>query len=1078
MIKRNRILTWMFLTLALMLPSAPAAAQTPEPPTELIPSMEAAPTSDPVLTADPGLTADGPNDWPQYGRDPQRSNYSPVQVDPPYCFAWKWYEAPLASRAQPVVSAGRLFIGSMDGVLYARDATSGAPLWSYNARSPIRHSAAVYNGTTVIFTTHAGLTIALNAATGSLVWSRQTGSSSTAPLVDPTAGRVYLASADGTLTALNAASGGLVWSAGLGAPILTTPALSVDGNVIYTGTEYIEAVAVNAQSGAVLWRTRLQGQSLADRSPVVAGSQVYYRSQPLDFFHVLLQSSGDAVMDQAGGWSLSWNTTWAGSTWAADWANVRTRIVNHLNANPHQQTFFALNAASGALNASGPAPVLYTFGNNDIPSQPVASPAGLFLPYRARHGIQTDSNTVHVSTKYDAELGRMDPASLDITGLTSSGKINSSGTVEFRMTSDEPAILTMGGNILWVDNWERLGGLNVSSGALVHGAAVSNDWPECYVQCGPGSPRNFFPMSGTGPAYPFPNPRVTEGHQRSGAVIANNMVYWRVIEGGIGALNRQSGTSCPAPQVWGPGANPQRPSAPPSNNRSLGDYLDLDLTQPRADAPADLVNRLRAEVDTLVSANGHWMPFYLERGFSYTAVWPYNTTKTERPPLVGYNAHGNVYFHDPGDLLLAMAQAYPYLDPALQTKTKNYMAAEMGRFPPLSDLPFFSSGGTQDWLRSGIAREGYNVPFRSQLNNWPPAAANLNALYALWLWSKNTGDWSYAQARWNDAKAFFDARTPPDHANGKMDYFSDLAGVIGYYRLAVKFGNAAEANRARTIALNFMNEIKANPQAFFSRADNQYLDPRDETRGWYAPALFGLTPEVGLFLREQTGGAAATYLIDKEYGVNGNGLRWWYLTRAGAHAEIGESSFAAPNAAWSHFLGHAYLLGKSREDLLPVLDRPWGKADVYSIQKITAALQASPKSPNFSGSAISAQPPSGPSGAELAFTVLAVNSGIAPSGPVTITVTLPAGLTYVGNTLAMEPPGTNSVAPSTITWQGTQPSNGVIRLTFRAFIGVPANVSQALAVGVQISNPDTPAVQLTTIVFANPKNIFLPVTRK
>lgn len=68
------------------------------------------------------------SDWPQLGRDPQRTNYSPQQINAPYCYAWKWYGVPFASRAQPVVASGRLFIGGMDGKLYARNATTGAPL--------------------------------------------------------------------------------------------------------------------------------------------------------------------------------------------------------------------------------------------------------------------------------------------------------------------------------------------------------------------------------------------------------------------------------------------------------------------------------------------------------------------------------------------------------------------------------------------------------------------------------------------------------------------------------------------------------------------------------------------------------------------------------------------------------------------------------------------------------------------------------------------------------------------------------------------------------------------------------------
>ncbi len=161
-----------------------------------------------------------PADWPQLGRDAQRTNYSPQQVNPPYCYAWKWYGVPMASRAQPVVASGRLFIGGMDGVMYARDATTGAELWKVQTGGPIRHSAGVLGGA-VVFSSHDGFTYALNAADGALLWKRATGPSATAPLVDESRGWVYVASTAGSLTALRADDGATQWGFDAGAPILT-----------------------------------------------------------------------------------------------------------------------------------------------------------------------------------------------------------------------------------------------------------------------------------------------------------------------------------------------------------------------------------------------------------------------------------------------------------------------------------------------------------------------------------------------------------------------------------------------------------------------------------------------------------------------------------------------------------------------------------------------------------------------------------------------------------------------------------------------------------------------------------------
>ena len=93
--------------LALLSFPAPSTAQTPPNASQLLYLPIIHSFSIPALQ---------PTDWPQYGRDPQRTNASPQAVEPPYCYAWKWYAVPFASRLQPVVAGGRLYVGGMDGV--------------------------------------------------------------------------------------------------------------------------------------------------------------------------------------------------------------------------------------------------------------------------------------------------------------------------------------------------------------------------------------------------------------------------------------------------------------------------------------------------------------------------------------------------------------------------------------------------------------------------------------------------------------------------------------------------------------------------------------------------------------------------------------------------------------------------------------------------------------------------------------------------------------------------------------------------------------------------------------------------
>lgn len=86
-------------------------------------------------------------------------------------------------------------------------------------------------------------------------------------------------------------------------------------------------------------------------------------------------------------------------------------------------------------------------------------------------------------------------------------------------------------------------------------------------------------------------------------------------------------------------------------------------------------------------------------------------------------------------------------------------------------------------MKTGIKREAYDVPFRDELNNWPPPAVNFSAIYSLWLWSKNTGDWTYAQDHWSDVQALFNSR------RSRILYYADISGAIGYARLATHFGD-------------------------------------------------------------------------------------------------------------------------------------------------------------------------------------------------------------------------------------------------------------------------------------------------
>ena len=948
------------------------------------------------------VRAQGGGDWPQLQHDPQRTGYVPDEVRPPYTYLWKWNEVPFAGRTQPVVAGGRLFIGGLDGAMYARDARTGAPLWTFATTGPIRHSAAVYNGR-VFFGSHDGKVYALDAVRGVLSWQFQTGGGiATAPAVAD--GTVYIGSTDGVFYALNTDNGSLRWSYRVGKPVLTSAALSVEGSTVYFGAEDVTAYALDAGDGTLRWSTRLQGQSLADRWPVVVGDAVIYRSQSLHFFHDLLHE-GDDVMDEAGA---------VASDWSIDWGKVRPKILAFLSENPDRQTFFVLDADTGARR--GPVPVLYTYGNGDSPGPPTVRGEEIYTLFRARHGIQNDAGSVHVTTRYDAALGRMNLNTLDIANLRLAP--GEEWHLQYRATSDEPAVLSMAGSMLFVDTWTRLGGIDVDTGELFEVANVADHWPECGIECvGRAGPMPFFD------SYPFPDPRVSEGYIHRPAVIANGVIYWRVIEGGLAAIGHSSSVQSqpylwPAPDLMAERQQPEGDVDHPvahallSSVESLSEYVWDEPLRPVPYPDAELVARLEKEVQAIVNA-GHLAPFFIERGFTTPQGIPGDSAHPEEG-LVKFGPSGNVYWFDPGELVYTLSLAYPYLADHLKSQVRAYLRNEMNRYPPLEALPW---PARETWLVDGTRRESYSVTILP--NVWPPPAPPLSTLYALWAYADATGDWAYLEDHWSQINALFDQK------KGEVDSYAAISGAIGYARIAAHLGHAAAAHEGESVAVAAMTAGQ-DWAAFLETANVRYPDTRDSTTGLRAPVFFGLVPEVGCYLRDTSGDTVTAYLDTLTDYYDGAFL--WYVTRLGLQTEPGESSFHGPELAWSVFLAQAYMQDLDQTGLRSYLDRPWGLGDLFYLQKLVATIEAG-QSPDFGSSTKRASKTVPTSGEVITYTIVLRNSGSLVTNTVFLTDVIPTGLTYVPGTVSASL-GDPDHVHGTILWNGVISSTPAVTLRY------------------------------------------------
>lgn len=143
-------------------------------------------------------------EWPQFHADPLHSGAVVSDFAAP---KERWWSQSTggAIEGSPVVSDGRVFVGSTDGKLYAFDAISGSPLWTFDTGGPITSTPALSGGILYVVN-NAGDIYAIDAVTGKKRLSdgaarESPGQSRTNPAIHE--GRLYLGTESGAVIAYN-----------------------------------------------------------------------------------------------------------------------------------------------------------------------------------------------------------------------------------------------------------------------------------------------------------------------------------------------------------------------------------------------------------------------------------------------------------------------------------------------------------------------------------------------------------------------------------------------------------------------------------------------------------------------------------------------------------------------------------------------------------------------------------------------------------------------------------------------------------------------------------------------------------
>ncbi|MBZ5637344.1 MAG: PQQ-binding-like beta-propeller repeat protein [Acidobacteriia bacterium] len=186
----------------------------------------------------------------------------------------KWaFKAGGPILTSPAVADGVVYIGSLDGHLYAVDQESGKEKWNFKSRMPIASSPAVAGGT-LYFVSSAGALAAIDVATGMPRWvfatefERKFEAKSLHGYLSPAQtipdawdvftsspavadGKVYFGSGDGNVYAVDATTGVLQWKFATKDVVHASPAVA--NHTVFVGSWDSYLYAIDADTGQEKW---------------------------------------------------------------------------------------------------------------------------------------------------------------------------------------------------------------------------------------------------------------------------------------------------------------------------------------------------------------------------------------------------------------------------------------------------------------------------------------------------------------------------------------------------------------------------------------------------------------------------------------------------------------------------------------------------------------------------------------------------------------------------------------------------------------------------------------------------------
>ena len=293
------------------------------------------------------------------------------------------------------------------------------------------------------------------------------------------------------------------------------------------------------------------------------------------------------------------------------------------------------------------------------------------------------------------------------------------------------------------------------------------------------------------------------------------------------------------------------------------------------------------------------------------------------------------YFNHPDEMFYSLSIALPYLKAETAAATKKFLAEQLGKHPPYASDGFDNT--------TGRPREAYDVPDEIRIKGRGKAASAFG-VYAFWSYCYRAGDAAAARSAWDAVRQrmapllaepyAFDVANTKYTKDEAEKLNGDLAGLVGFARLAAMAGDAQMQAEAKAKALELL-ELRVN----LERTNPNVLEPtRSASKQLHVVKLARyccLAPEVGRAVDRLSDGVGRARVRAFREARNA-----WYM----AFAERligGENYVSPPHMGWAMMSAATCVEELPGDPLVGFVDVPWCKGDFYFIEKCAYALWAS-----------------------------------------------------------------------------------------------------------------------------------------